>query len=247
VTHFDALAPDYDRLRPAGEGWHELAEHTLAALRGATRLLDVGCGTGRFGVLAAERLGARVWGVDSSDEMLAEARARPGASRVGWRRAEAGRLPFRDGWFDAVHAHLVLHLVDDHPATIAELGRVLAPEGRIAVGTFTPEHFREFFLNPYFPSIPALDLARFPNPDGLCDDLTRAGFSDAGAQRIDQHVTADAADVLARVRGRYISTLRLLEPDEYDAGLTRLEADVAGGVGRFSYTLRWALVTARRG
>jgi SAM-dependent methyltransferase len=247
VTHFDALAPDYDRLRPAGEGWHELAEHTLAALGGATRLLDIGCGTGRFAVLAAERLGARVWGVDPSDEMLAAARARPSARRVGWRRAEAGALPFKDGWFDAAHAHLVLHLVDDQPAALGELGRVLAPGGRIAIGTFAPQHFREFFLNRYFPSIPAVDLGRFPDPDELCAGLERAGFGDARVHRLDQDVTADAADVLDRVRGRYISTLRLLDPDEYDSGLARLETHVAAGMERFTYTLRWALITAHRG
>jgi SAM-dependent methyltransferase len=247
VTHFDALAPDYDRLRPAGEGWHELAEHTLAALAGATRLIDVGCGTGRFAVLAAERLGARVWGVDASAEMLTTAKARPGASRVGWRRAEAANLPFREGWFDAAHTHLVLHLVDDRPAAIAELRRVLAPGGRIAIGTFAPEHFREFFLNPYFPSIPAIDLGRFPDPDGLCAELTAAGFDQVGVERFDQPVGAAVADVLERVRGRYISTLRLLPDDEYAAGLARLEADVDAGHEAFDYTLRWALVTARRG
>jgi ubiquinone/menaquinone biosynthesis C-methylase UbiE len=247
MTHFDVLAPEYDRLRPAGDGWNELAERSLAALEGARRLVDVGCGTGRFAVLAAERLGARVWGVDTSAEMLREAKGRPGARGVGWRRAEAGHLPFRDGWFDAAHSHLVLHLVDDLPRAIAELARVLAPGGRLVVGTFAPEHFRRFFLNPYFPSIPAIDLARFPDPEGLCRGLTSAGFADAAVDRFDQDVEAAAADVLDRVRGRYISTLRLLEADEYEAGLERLETDVAGGTERFSYTLRWALVTARRG
>jgi ubiquinone/menaquinone biosynthesis C-methylase UbiE len=247
VTHFDALAPEYDRLRPAGDGWNELAARSLAALEGARRLVDVGCGTGRFAVLAAERLGARVWGVDASAEMLREAKKRPGARGVGWRRADAGHLPFRDGWFDAAHSHLVLHLVADRPAAIAELARVLAPGGRLVVGTFAPEHFREFFLNPYFPSIPAIDLARFPDPEVLCRELTSAGFCDAMVDRFDQPVTADAAEVLERVRGRYISTLRLLDADEYEAGLTRLEADIAAGTERFSYTLRWALVTARRG
>jgi len=247
VTHFDALAPDYDRLRPAGVGWRELAGRMLAALDGATRLLDVGCGTGRFAVLASERLGARVWGVDASAEMLREAKARPGAAGVGWRQAEATRLPFRDGWFDGVHTHLVLHLVGDVPAAVAEMARVLQPGGRLAIGTFAPEHFREFFLNPYFPSIPAIDLGRFPDPNGLCRELTSAGFAGATVERFDQDVEASAADVLDRVRGRYISTLRLLEADEYEAGLARLEADVGAGTERFGYRLRWALVTARRG
>ena len=179
VSHFDALAPEYDRLRPAGDGWTELAERTLAALAGTTRLVDVGCGTGRFAVLAAERLGARVWGVDRSAEMLHEAKRRPGGRGVGWRRADAEKLPFRDGWFDGAHSHLVLHLVDDLPAAVAELARVVSPGGRLVVGTFAPEHFREFFLNPYFPSIPEIDLARFPDPGRLCGDLASAGFAGA--------------------------------------------------------------------
>ena len=247
MSHFDALAPDYDRLRPAGEGWQELAERALAALEGTRRLLDVGCGTGRFAVLASERLGARVWGVDASDEMLREARRRPGAERVGWRRADAARLPFKPGWFDAVHSHLVLHLVPDRPAVISELARVVAPGGRAVVGTFAPEHFQEFFLNPYFPSIPAIDLARFPGPERLCAELSAAGFERAAVTRFDQPVSVTAADVLERVRDRYISTLRLIADDEYAAGLARLEADVAAGRGGFDSTLRWALVTAWRG
>jgi ubiquinone/menaquinone biosynthesis C-methylase UbiE len=247
VTHFDALAPDYDRLRPPGVGWQELADRMLGALDGATRLLDVGCGTGRFAVLASERLGARVWGVDASAEMLHEAKARPGAAGVGWRQADATRLPFRDGWFDAVHTHLVLHLVGDVAAALAEMARVLRPGGRLAIGTFAPEHFREFFLNPYFPSIPEIDLARFPDPAHLRDELVAAGFSAAAVERFDQPVTSSAADVLERARGRYISTLRLVADDEYESGLAGLEADVAGGRERFDYLLRWALVTARRG
>jgi ubiquinone/menaquinone biosynthesis C-methylase UbiE len=247
VTHFDMLAPDYDRLRPAGDGWAEIADRALAALEGARRLLDLGCGTGRFAVLAAERLGARVWGVDRSAEMLREARARPGAARVGWRQADATSLPFKPGWFDAVHSHLVLHLIDDLSGAVTEIRRVLAPGGRVVVGTFAVEHFRGFFLNPYFPSIPAIDLARFPDPDAVCTELAAAGFDERGVERIDQPVSAQATDVLERVRGRYISTLRLLDEDEYRAGLARLEADIAAGVDRFDYTLRWALVTARRG
>jgi len=141
----------------------------------------------------------------------------------------------------------VLHLVADRAAAVAEIARVLGPGGRVVVGTFAPEHFRAFFLNEYFPSIPAIDLGRFPDPDGLCSELTAAGFDQAGVERFDQPVGAAAADVLERVRGRYISTLRLLPDDEYATGLARLEADVDAGREAFDYTLRWALVTARRG
>jgi ubiquinone/menaquinone biosynthesis C-methylase UbiE len=246
VTGFDEIAPDYDRLRPAGDDWLEVAEHALVLLGPARRLLDVGCGTGRFAVLAAERLGGRVWGVDPSDAMLAQARARPGGQGVGWKAAAAERLPFRPGWFEAVHAHLVLHVVDVAAASL-EFARVLAQSGRVVVVTFAPGHFAGFFLNPYFPSIRPIDEARFPDPASLAATLSAAGFEGCQVDLVTQRRTTTATDVLARVRGRYISTLRLVGEDEYAAGLAALEAEVDAGRESFDQTLRWALVSGRRG
>jgi SAM-dependent methyltransferase len=243
---FNRLAPEYDRLRTGGGRWTELSELTLQEFTDCHRLLDVGCGTGRFAVLAAERLGARVWGVDPSAGMLEQARARPGAGAVGWRRAAAERLPFRAGWFDGVHTHLVLHLVDDRAAALGEFARVLAPGGTLVVVTFELDHFDRFFLNPYFPSIPAIDHARFPDPQQLLEELGDAGFAEARRRRIEVPVTSAATDVVERVRGRYISTLRVIGDDEYQAGLARLETDVENGLSEFRYTLEWCLVTARR-
>jgi hypothetical protein len=108
------------------------------------------------------------------------------------------------------------------------------------------EHFERFFLNPYFPSIGPVDRARFPDPGVLAVELEEAGFRDAAVERISQPVSAEPHDVLERVRGRYISTLHLLEPAEYADGLARLERDVAAGRGPFAYSLEWALVTATR-
>jgi ubiquinone/menaquinone biosynthesis C-methylase UbiE len=211
---FDPLAADYDRLRPAGAAWTELAERTLAGFEGCRRLVDIGCGTGRFAVLAKERLGGRVWGVDPSEEMLRRARARPGTRGIGWKLAPAERLPFEAGWFDAAHLHLVVHALADRGQAFAEAARVLARDGRLAIATFALEHFDRFFLNPYFPSIAAVDGARFPDPGVLAAELEGAGLGDAAVERISQPVRAEPGDVLERVRGRYISTLHLLEPAE---------------------------------
>jgi SAM-dependent methyltransferase len=243
---FDPLAADYDRLRPAGRAWEELSERTLAVLGDFRRLVDVGCGTGRFAAFAKARRGGRVWGVDPSPEMLRRARERPDAGGIGWKQASAERLPFTGGWFDAAHMHLVVHTLADRPAALTEIARVLMPGGRIAIATFAMEHFEGFFLNPYFPSIGPVDRARFPDPGVLAVELEEAGFRDAAVERISQPVSAEPHDVLERVRGRYISTLHLLEPAEYADGLARLERDVAAGRGPFAYSLEWALVTAAR-
>jgi ubiquinone/menaquinone biosynthesis C-methylase UbiE len=244
---YGLLAERYDELRPAGERWLEVADWTLEALAGATRLLDVGCGTGRFTLLAAERLGCRAWGVDASPAMLAQARERPGAASVGWRQARAEQLPFRDGWFDAVHASLVLHAVAEPDAVLREMARVCAPGGRLAVLSFDLEHFRSFYLNPYFPSLAAIDLERFIDPDRLAQQADAAGFAGARVERLAQSFELDPPTLLERVRGRFISTLHLLAEDEYRAGLEQLEREVAGGRPPIRATLRWALVTGRRG
>jgi ubiquinone/menaquinone biosynthesis C-methylase UbiE len=243
---FDRLAPDYDRLRTAGGHWQELAELAIGQVGQPTRLLDVGCGTGRFAVLAAERTGARVWGIDPSPGMLAEARRRPGARRVGWKQASAEQLPFRDGWFDAVHMQLVLHLVADRRQAIGECARVLHPAGRLAIVTFELDHFDRFYLTRYFPSIPQIDRSRFPDPDRLAAELLDLGYIDVARRRISRSATTPAAEVLDRVRGRYISSLRLVGDDEYRQGLTRLERDVDGGVEEFRQTLDWCLISAAR-
>jgi SAM-dependent methyltransferase len=177
--------------------------------------------------------------------MLAQARAR-GVRGAGWKLAPAERLPFRDGWFDGVHAHLVLHLVDDPVAATREMARVAAAGAHVVAGTFRLEHFETFHLNPYFPSVRAIDLARFPDPARIAQLFSAAGLEDALVHPVTQRVSLAPDDVLERVRGRYISTLHLIPEAEYRDGLGRLEHDLAGRRDAVPAELHWALVTARR-
>lgn len=97
-------------------------------LRPGTRILDLGCGKGRF----ASRLrstGVEVFGVDISAGMLA------GGVTSTNTRASIRRLPFAEGSFDAAFAvevfqHLPASAVG---AVLAEARRVLRPGGRLAV------------------------------------------------------------------------------------------------------------------
>jgi hypothetical protein len=41
---------------------------------------------------------------------------------------------------------------------------VLRPDGRLAIGTFHPLHFERYWLKEFFPSLEAIDKARFPSP-----------------------------------------------------------------------------------
>jgi SAM-dependent methyltransferase len=64
----------------------------IAEELGARRVLDVGCGTGTFALLLADR-GFEVTGVDPASASLDVARAKPGSGRVRWMGGDAKSLP----------------------------------------------------------------------------------------------------------------------------------------------------------
>jgi SAM-dependent methyltransferase len=115
----DALAADDYRLAGVLD-----AVGPMAGLR----VLDLGCGKGRFARALQDR-GAVVTGIDLSAAMLAEA---DGVARV---RGSARSLPFASGGFDAVVAVEVFeHLAPETWAVaIAEVRRVLSPRGTLAI------------------------------------------------------------------------------------------------------------------
>jgi ubiquinone/menaquinone biosynthesis C-methylase UbiE len=234
---FGPLAATYDELRPADANWWELFELLVreADLVGR-RVLDVGCGTGRVAAALHER-GSRVWGVEPSAEMAARARARG----VNVKVARAEQLPFKEGWFERAVLWLVVHLVD-RPAVFGELARVLAPDGRIAIATFDPEHFSRYYLNRLFPSLERIDRARFPEPSQLVAELQAAGFS-ARIVPLTQQGRIKRDEALRRIRGRFISTLRLLDDDEFEHGLVRAERELPEVV---RYELHWAIAVANK-
>lgn len=238
---FGPLASTYDQPRPVDANWLELLDVLVDAgdLAGR-RLLDVGSGTGRLAAALADR-GARVWGVDTSQEMLAVARA-SAKGHVGFKHGNAERLPFKDAWFERVVFRLVVHLVD-RPKAFSEATRVLAPDGRIVVATFDPEHFSRFWLNAIFPSIEQIDRERFPEPEALADDLATAGFDALTVRCLHQEARLGRTEALERIRGGDISTLHLLTAGELETGLARAETELPAEVRT---ELRWIVVTGRR-
>ncbi len=126
-----ATARSFDERRfagPIGEIVAGTQARVLTEMVGAVedrRVLDVGTGTGRAAVLLA-RAGARVTGVDASDEMLAIARSRAADQgvRVVLGRGDAHALEFPDRSFDIVVSLRVLMHTPGWRQCLAELCRV---------------------------------------------------------------------------------------------------------------------------
>jgi SAM-dependent methyltransferase len=224
------------------DDWRALVDALVRVgdLRGR-RVVDVGTGTGTLAAYLAERHACKVWAVEPSPEMLEVARRRVPAG-VGLKLGSAEALPFKDEWFERTVMRLVVHLLD-RPRAFAELHRVLRPSGVLAIATFDPTHFAGFWLNRLFPSLEAIDRARFPEPEPLHRELLDAGFDEVRSERHSQSRTITRATALERIRGRHISTFDLLDPDELAAGTTRAERELPSQV---EVRLEWLLVAAVR-
>lgn len=125
------------------------------ALRG--RVLNVGCGTGGFNVVAT-RSGVCAIGVDGDDEAIGICGLKARKAGGAFVQAHAEALPFADGVFDLVHCFSVIEHVASVEATVAEMVRVARPGGAVYVHTpsawsLWEGHYKVFWL-PFLP--PAL-------------------------------------------------------------------------------------------
>lgn len=134
---WSVLSPAYDL--PFLQQWVYRPPHDemIAQLRsrGSGRIADIACGTGVLSARIERELDpAEIYGVDMSDGMLSQARAK--SDRVQWLRGPAEQLPFEDGALDAVVTTSAFHFFDQ-PAALREFHRVLAPGGFAAVATLS--------------------------------------------------------------------------------------------------------------
>lgn len=158
VRHFDTIAGNiYDDSIPAHVMRH-LTRRRVNVVRNVLRtgkVLDVGCGTGRFlSAFPADMY--QCHGIDVSKGMIRVAQAKNPALRCCV--ASATSLPYEDESFDIVFCAAVLHHIADPDAVrqaIGEMIRVTRAGGTAIIWDHNP-------LNPYWPSI----MRRVPQDTG---------------------------------------------------------------------------------
>jgi demethylmenaquinone methyltransferase / 2-methoxy-6-polyprenyl-1,4-benzoquinol methylase len=212
---FAPLGPTYDRyanLLSFGQDprWRRFLVSRVPVGPDET-VLDVASGTAAVALELVRQRGCSVVGVDQSPEMLEEGRRRlllaAAASRVRLVQARAQELPFEEGTFDGLTAAYLLRYLDDLPAGLRELARVLRPGATAALLDFgvppgpLPRAAWNLWVDVGLPllgraispgwhevgrflggSIRAFD-ERWPVPR-LLTALREAGFDDARARRL---------------------------------------------------------------
>jgi demethylmenaquinone methyltransferase / 2-methoxy-6-polyprenyl-1,4-benzoquinol methylase len=142
---FAPLPTRYDRLAEVlsfgqNSRWRRAMVGHLIPPRGTARpdrvVLDVAAGTAGVSLQLADRTGARVLGVDLTEQMLRQGASKVAAAgasdRVALVNSRAEQLPLADAAVDALTFTYLLRYVSDPQATLAELARVVRPGGTMA-------------------------------------------------------------------------------------------------------------------
>ena len=230
LPDYSRQATDYDETRGASPSVLRALE---AALEGAPgpRLADIGGGTGNYALAFRQRSWTPVV-VDRSPAMLGRA-AGKGVEVV---EADAEALPFADQSFDAAMLISMLHHVSDRPAALREARRVLRPGGRLAVLAFTDTDAASLWVLDYFPVSREWMAATHPPRDELLSEMPGATRIDFAFEDMeDASLAASSADprrILEAARGggtSYFERMRRDHPEQLEAGVDRLRADIDAG------------------
>jgi demethylmenaquinone methyltransferase/2-methoxy-6-polyprenyl-1,4-benzoquinol methylase len=209
---FSSIAPRYDllnKLLSAGldRRWRKTAINLLPKKDGV--FLDVATGTCDV-ALELEKRGynSKIIGIDFSHEMLRAGKKKIAGTRIQIGRADALRLPFRDGMFDGLTCAYGIRNFSSLPDGLKEMLRTLKPGGAVSILEFTTPSNRlvKFFYLFYFSKVLPLvgrvvsghpdaytylpmSVMNFPDRKRLAEIFVECGYSDVKVRPLSFGIT----------------------------------------------------------
>jgi ubiquinone/menaquinone biosynthesis C-methylase UbiE len=182
---FDRWAPRYERNRRSRCNARAQEEGlAVLALEARDRFLDVGCGSGAA-VRAAAVRARRAVGVDLAPAMIERAQAlAEGQAGVEFLVGDAEALPFPAGSFEALLCSSSFHHYPDPARAVAELARVLAPGGRLALAEPSADLLLVRVADRVLRRFDGSHVRLYWRGE-LVELVTAAGFSSVGCRALD--------------------------------------------------------------
>ncbi len=192
------------------------------------RVIDIGCGTGRYALLLASATEARIFATDLSRAMVEKGREKDHAQRVSWSISDACRMPFVGEGFDAALLFLVLHVVKDPKKALREAYRILRPGGHCLILGHSFSQLDRQTLFRFFPEARKLNKRRMLSLTKLKKTVREIGFHHLQTEELSETATYPRDVFLEKVRSKPNTSLRSISEADFQRRYEALEAAVAG-------------------
>ena len=220
-SHFNKVSGNYDRGRVSEDIWFWAGEaEKIAHLDAGSLVVDMGCGTGNYGLGIQARTGCTVVGFDPSIGMLKQAREKTPDFIIIQSVAE--HMPFRGRICDLVYAAQVWHHVRGRQEAASECGRILKKGGTKIAHTIGHTQLNSKIVFQFFPEIKQGQLDAYPS-----DGEFRTIFANAGLKTeilpylIERYQTTD--EFIEIAEGKLWSMFRPITQTGLEKGIAELK------------------------
>jgi SAM-dependent methyltransferase len=221
------IAAVYDSGRSYDPGvMQEWLDHLSAHVSkdGVSRIVDLGCGTGRFTEALFGLFDADVVGIDPSEKMLEQARAKTSRSTVSFKRGTGENLPLDENSADMVMMSMVYHHLPDPQRTARECHRILRDGGHVCIRNSTLDAIESFPYLRFFNGIRSIIKEQSISRSQIKSDFGDAGFRAVIHKAVAHPLAPDWSSYADKLAKRADSFLARLPDEDFQAGITALRA-----------------------
>jgi ubiquinone/menaquinone biosynthesis C-methylase UbiE len=199
----------------------QLAGHSIR------RILDLGCGTGRFSEGLAARFDAEVIGLDPSVKMLQLAREKQRDGRVRYQPGRAEAIPLPSQSVDLVFMSMSLHHFADQIVAAQECRRVLRNQGSVVIRTGTREQIPSYPYVPFFGPTRSILEEILPGSADVRATFAAADLRMVASRTITQTIAPDWMAYADKLAAGGDSVLARLSRQDFDDGLAAVKRHAA--------------------
>lgn len=181
------------------------------------KILDIGCGTGKYGEMMQEN-GYKVVGIDKSETQINQAK-----QIIEAYEGNAINLPFEDKSFDICTMIIMIQQLskEDRIKAFEEVHRILRTNGILIIKTCSHEDLKYRFTAKFFPKTLEIDKKRYPDITELRDELSI--FSKIEIESSSIIVEKSKEKYLNQYRKRGTSNFSFLTDEEICEGIKKFE------------------------
>ena len=191
------------------------------------KILDLGCGTGRFTTALGDVFGCPVVGVEPSAAMLNVAISQ-NEPNVEWKQGQGENIPLENQAVDLVFMSQVFHHFVQPQQALREINRVLTSAGYLAIRNGTREYNKELKWLEFFPEALEIENKRTPSQQELKESVCGQSFELISQRTIYQLFAASYGEYFEKISRRGLSALIVISEEAFQSGLQRFENWVRG-------------------